>query len=213
MTYIFPERGKIDKTQFISDRSALVLKTCKIPNVLLKCEMLRFISLSFLEAAHAYSFYTKNFALLTKFSNSLAEKLSVCKILLPYNSWLSHNGKNTDFCILMRGPMPCWTWELESLQDNFDLFWKIIGFWDTGSGIFTEIFTPCSCTYAERADPICRFVSDWSDIPLKFHLKIPLKCHQPINIPYNGMEFSFIPLKFHQFSLFLNIVFQFFGND
>ena len=29
MTYIFPERGKIDKAQFILDRSGLVLKTRK----------------------------------------------------------------------------------------------------------------------------------------------------------------------------------------
>ena len=27
----------------------------------------------------------------------------------------------------------------ESLQDNFDLLWKIIGFWDACSGIFTEM--------------------------------------------------------------------------
>ena len=58
MTYIFPERGKIDKAQFILDRSGLVLKTCK---------MLRFFSLSFSEAAHAYSFQTKNFEIPTKF--------------------------------------------------------------------------------------------------------------------------------------------------
>ena len=31
MKYIFPGRGKIDKAQFILDRSGLVLKTCKIP--------------------------------------------------------------------------------------------------------------------------------------------------------------------------------------
>ena len=31
MTYIFPEREKIDKAQFILDRSGLVLKTRKIP--------------------------------------------------------------------------------------------------------------------------------------------------------------------------------------
>ena len=36
-------------------------------------------------------------------------------------------------------------------------------------------------------------------IPLKFHLKIPLKCHQTIKIPDNRIEFSFIPLQFHQF--------------
>ena len=35
MTNIFPERGKIDKAQFILDRSALVLKKCKIPSA--KC--------------------------------------------------------------------------------------------------------------------------------------------------------------------------------
>ena len=108
MTYIFPERGKIDKSQFILDRSGLVLKTCKIPTASLNCKMLRFFSLSFSEAAHTtpYSFYTKNFEILTKFSDSMAKKLLMCKILRPYSS---HNGKNTDFCILMRGPMPCWT--------------------------------------------------------------------------------------------------------
>ena len=59
MTYIFPERGKIDKAQFILDRSGLVLKTCKIPAASFNCKMLRFFSLSFLETAHAYSFQMK----------------------------------------------------------------------------------------------------------------------------------------------------------
>ena len=31
MTYTFPERGKIEKAQFIIDRSELVLKAYKIP--------------------------------------------------------------------------------------------------------------------------------------------------------------------------------------
>ena len=109
MTYILSERGRIDKAQFILDRSALVLKTCKIPTALLTCKMLCFFSLSFLEAVHVYSFHKRNFAILITFSDSLAEKLSICKILWPYISRLSYNGKNTDFCILMRGPMPCWT--------------------------------------------------------------------------------------------------------
>ena len=78
MTHIFPERGKIDKAQCILDRSAQVRETCKLSTASLKCKMLRFFSLSFSEAAHAYSFHTKNFAILTKFSNSLAEKLSMC---------------------------------------------------------------------------------------------------------------------------------------
>ena len=86
MTYIFPERGKIDKAQFILARSGPVLKTCKIPTASLNCKMLRFFSLSFWEAAHAYSFHTKNFEILTKFSDSMAEKLSMCKILGPCNS-------------------------------------------------------------------------------------------------------------------------------
>ena len=86
MTNIFPERGKIDKAQCILDRSALVLKTCKIPTASFKCKMLHFFSLLFWEAAHAYSFHTKDFAILTKLSDSLAEKLSMCKILRPYNS-------------------------------------------------------------------------------------------------------------------------------
>ena len=86
MTYIFPERRKIDKAQFISDRSGLVLKTCKIPTASLNWQMLRFFSLSFSEAAHAYFFHTKNFEILTKFSDSMAEKLSMCKRLRPYNS-------------------------------------------------------------------------------------------------------------------------------
>ena len=86
MKYIFPERGKIDKAQFILDRSGLVLKTCKIPTASRNCKMLRFFGLSFSEAAHAYSFCTKNSEILTKFSDSMAEKLSMCKILRPYNS-------------------------------------------------------------------------------------------------------------------------------
>ena len=86
MTYIFPEREKIDKAKFILDRSGLVLKTCKIPTASLNCKMLRSFSLSFSEATHVYSFYTKNFEILTKSSDSMAEKLPMCKILLPYNS-------------------------------------------------------------------------------------------------------------------------------
>ena len=70
MTYTFPERGKIDKTQFIFDRSGLVLKTSKIQTASLNCKMKRFFSLLFSEAAHAYSFHTKNFEILTKFSDS-----------------------------------------------------------------------------------------------------------------------------------------------
>ena len=85
MTYISRKR-EIEKTQFILDRSVLVLKTCKIPTASLKCKMLLFFSLSFSEAAHAYSFHTKNFAVLTTFSDSLAEKVSMCKLLRPYNS-------------------------------------------------------------------------------------------------------------------------------
>ena len=86
MTYIFPERGKIDKVQFILDKSGLVLKTCKIPTASLNCKMLRLFSLSFSEAAEAYSFHKKNFEILTKFPDFMAEKLSMCKILRPYNS-------------------------------------------------------------------------------------------------------------------------------
>ena len=80
MTYILSERGKIDKAQFVLDRSGLVLKTCNIPTASFNCKMLRFFSLPFSEAAHAYSFQTKNFESLTKFSDSMAEKLSMCKI-------------------------------------------------------------------------------------------------------------------------------------
>ena len=86
MMYIFPERGKIDKAQFILDRSGLLLKTCKIPTASLNCKMLRFFSLSFSEAGPAYSFHSKNFEILARFSDSMAEKLSMCKILRPYNS-------------------------------------------------------------------------------------------------------------------------------
>ena len=81
----FPERGKIDKAQFILDRSGLVLKTCKIPIASLDCKMLRFFSLSFSEAAHAYSFHTKNFQILTTFLDSMTENLLMFKILWPYN--------------------------------------------------------------------------------------------------------------------------------
>ena len=72
MTYIFPERGNIDKTLFILDRSGLVLKTYKIATASLNCKMLRFFSLSLSEAAQAYSFHTKNFAVPTKFSDAMA---------------------------------------------------------------------------------------------------------------------------------------------
>ena len=61
MTHIFPERGKIDKAQFILDRPGIMLKTCKIPTASLDCKMLRFFSLSLSEAARAYSFHMKNF--------------------------------------------------------------------------------------------------------------------------------------------------------
>ena len=73
----FPERGKIDKDRFILDRSGLVLKTCKIPTASRTCKMSRFFGLSFSEAADAYSFCTKNSEILTKFSDSMAEKLSM----------------------------------------------------------------------------------------------------------------------------------------
>ena len=86
MMYIFPERVKIGKAQFILNRSRLVLETCKIPTVSLNYKMLCFFSLSFSGSAHEYSFHTKNFEILTKFSDSMAEKLSMCKILWPYNS-------------------------------------------------------------------------------------------------------------------------------
>ena len=86
MMHIFPYRGKINKAQLILDRSGSVLKTCKISTASLNCKMLHFFSLSFSEAAQAYSFHTKNFEILAKFSDSMAEKLSMCKILRPYNS-------------------------------------------------------------------------------------------------------------------------------
>ena len=86
MPYIFPERGKIDKAQFILDRSGLAFKTCKIPTASLNCKMLRFFNLSFSEAAHAYSFHVINFEIVTKFSDSMAKKLSMYKILRSYNS-------------------------------------------------------------------------------------------------------------------------------
>ena len=84
--YILPERGKIDKAQFILDISGLMLKTCKIPTASLNCKMLSFFSLSFSEVARAYSFHMKFFEILTTFSDSMPEKLSMCKILRPYNS-------------------------------------------------------------------------------------------------------------------------------
>ena len=37
-------------------------------------------------------------------------------------------------------------------------------------------------------------------------IKIPLKCHQPIKIPDNGIEFFFILLKFHQFPIIFTVV-------
>ena len=82
----FSERGKINKAQLISDRSGLVLKTCKIPTASINCKMLRFFSLSLSEAVHAYSIHTKNFAILSKFSDSMAEIVLMCNILQQYNS-------------------------------------------------------------------------------------------------------------------------------
>ena len=102
MTYIFPERRKIDKAQFILDGSGLVLKTCKIPTASLNCKILHFFSLSFSEAAHAYSFYTKNFEILTKYSDSLAENLRCAK-------FYGHTTHNYPTMAKIRGPMPCWT--------------------------------------------------------------------------------------------------------
>ena len=69
MMYIFPERGKIDKAQFILNRSGLVLRTCKIPTASVNCKMLRFfrLSISFSKTADAHSFHTKNFEVLIKF--------------------------------------------------------------------------------------------------------------------------------------------------
>ena len=86
MTCIFPERWKIDNAQLILDRSGLVLKSCQIPTALLNCKMLCLFGLLFSEAAHAYSFHTKDFAILTKFSDSVAKILSMCKRLQPYSS-------------------------------------------------------------------------------------------------------------------------------
>ena len=61
----FSRKREIDKAQFILDRSGLVLKTCKIATASLNCKMLRFFNLSYSEAAHAYSFHTKNFEILS----------------------------------------------------------------------------------------------------------------------------------------------------
>ena len=86
MMRIFPGRWKIDKAHFILDRSRPVLKTCKIPTALINCKMLRFFSLPFSEAAHAFSFHTKNSEILTNFSDFMADKLLMSKILGPFNS-------------------------------------------------------------------------------------------------------------------------------
>ena len=86
MTYIFLEREKIDKAQFILDRSGPVLKLCKIlwPHLTTKC--CAFSVYHSRKLRMRIPFYTKNFEILTKFSDSTAEKLSMCKILRPYNS-------------------------------------------------------------------------------------------------------------------------------
>ena len=86
MSCMFPERGKINKTQLILDRSGLVLYTCKIPTASINCKMLHFFSLSLSEAAHAYSFHTKKFVILTKFSDSMDEIILMCKVLQPCDS-------------------------------------------------------------------------------------------------------------------------------
>ena len=79
MTYIFPEREKIDKAQFILDRLGLVFKTCKILTASFDCKMLDFFSLSFSEAARAYCFHRKNFEILTRFLDSMAENFRCAK--------------------------------------------------------------------------------------------------------------------------------------
>ena len=64
----FSERGKIDKAQFILDRSGLVLKTCKIPTASLNCKMLRFFSLSFSKAVHEEAKFSVVFSMFEKLS-------------------------------------------------------------------------------------------------------------------------------------------------
>ena len=95
----FPERAKIDKTQLILDRSGPVLKSCKIPTALLNYKLLHFS----VYHSQKLCIYTENLEILTKISDSMAKKLSLCNILQPYNSEVSNNGKNTDFCKLVRG--------------------------------------------------------------------------------------------------------------
>ena len=70
MTYIFPERGKIDKAGLFF----IELKRYKIPTASFNCRILLFFSLSISEAEHVYSFHKKNFAVLTKVSDSMAKK-------------------------------------------------------------------------------------------------------------------------------------------
>ena len=86
MMCIFPEKREINKAQLTLDRSGSVLKTCKIPTASINCKMLHSFSLSLSESADAYSIHAKNFAILTKFSDSVAETVLMCKIWQPYNS-------------------------------------------------------------------------------------------------------------------------------
>ena len=63
-----------------------MLETCKIPTASLNCKMLPFFSLSFSEAARI-PFIRTIFEILTKFSDSMAEKLSMCK----FHGHTTHN--------------------------------------------------------------------------------------------------------------------------
>ena len=77
----FPRKREIDKAQFILDRSGLALKTCKIPTASLNCKMLHFkFQFIILGSCPCVLFHTKNFEILTKISDSMAEKLSMCRI-------------------------------------------------------------------------------------------------------------------------------------
>ena len=133
MKYIFPEIGKIDKAQFILDRSGLVLKTCKIPTASLNCKMLHFFSLSFSEAAHAYSFHLKNFEILTKFSDSMAKKTfdvqsitAIQLIIIPQwqKYWFLHINERTHAMLDLSMQKPSLKLQRPSLiQCTWTMWW------------------------------------------------------------------------------------------
>ena len=112
MTFIFPDRGKIDKAQFILDISRLVLKLCNIATASLNCKMLRFFSLSF-----------SRLRMRTPFIPRILKIELSCRILWPKNfrwpKFYVPQWQKYWFLHINEGPMRCWTRAMQEF--GFDL--------------------------------------------------------------------------------------------